>query len=175
MTGSSLGFVGIITNFIYDMFIFSFIALKTPERSLRNIFLLIFLGRLMSFVFGEQLWIFGYCFLYFIVGIFVGRIIINDRFPLKKPKMTKKERHKREEVNALKTPEFVLFILTAEIFLLVMAASLGVGNANTQFEYSNSISISLWQFAMVAVMATWVIIMCMASYRMYQRECNNIR
>lgn len=92
--GSSLGVIGLITNFVYDIFIFAFSALNTPERSVRNIFLLIFLGRLMSFIFGQELWIFGYCVLYLIVGIFVGRIIINSRFPLKKVKKSKKERHK---------------------------------------------------------------------------------
>jgi uncharacterized membrane-anchored protein YhcB (DUF1043 family) len=55
----------------------------------RNIFLLIFLGRMMSFVFGQSLWIFGYCVLYLIVGIFIGRIIINTRLPLKKVKKSK--------------------------------------------------------------------------------------
>lgn len=58
----------------------------------------------MSFVFGTQLWLFGYCVLYFIVGVFVGRIIINRRLPLRAEKKSKLERHKRQEQNALKTP-----------------------------------------------------------------------
>jgi hypothetical protein len=87
--GSSLGVIGLITNFIYDIFIFAFSGLNTSERSVRNIFLLIFLGRMMSFVFGQSLWIFGYCILYLIVGIFIGRIIINTRLPLKKVKKSK--------------------------------------------------------------------------------------
>ena len=86
---SSLGIIGLITNFIYDMFIFAFAGLKIEERSVRNIFLLIFLGRIMSFIFGQQLWIFGYCLLYLIVGVFVGKIIIEQRLPLRKPRTVK--------------------------------------------------------------------------------------
>ena len=82
-SGSSLGFVGLITNFIYDLFIFVFNILKTPERSVRNVFILIYFGRIMSFVFGESLWIFGYCVLYLFAGVFIGKIIVNSRFPLK--------------------------------------------------------------------------------------------
>jgi fumarate reductase subunit D len=53
LDGSSLGIIGLITNFVYDIFIFAFAALKSEERSVRNIFLLIFLGRIMSFIFGQ--------------------------------------------------------------------------------------------------------------------------
>lgn len=169
LDGSSLGIIGLITNFVYDIFIFAFASLKTEERSVRNIFLLIFLGRIMSFIFGQELWIFGYCVLYLIVGTFVGRIIINTRLPLQKVKKSKGERHKREDKNAFKTPEFVLFILTVEVFLLVLAASLGVGSADVSYSYSSAVSVPLWQFALIAVMVTWIIIIFMASYRMYRR------
>ena len=99
----------------------------------------------------------------------MGRIIVNTRFPLKKKSKTKAERHRYAEQNALKTPEFVLFILTAEIFILVSAASFGVANANVYYEYSNTIKIPLWQFALIAVIATWIIIIFMISLRMIQR------
>jgi Co/Zn/Cd efflux system component len=103
-SSSFLGIIGLITNFVYDIFIFAFTALKSSGRSLRNIFLLVFIGRLLSFVFGTTLWIFGYCILYLIVGLFIGRIIVNTRFPLKKKPKTKAERHRYAEQNALKTP-----------------------------------------------------------------------
>ena len=74
--GSSLGIIGLITNIVYDIFIFAFAALKIEERTVRNIFFLVFLGRILSFIFGQQLWIFGYCFLYLIVGTFIGKILI---------------------------------------------------------------------------------------------------
>ena len=93
LSGSSLGVVGLITNFVFDMFVFAFAALKIEERSVRNIFMLIFLGRIMSFVFGQNLWIFGYCILYFIVGIFIGKILIDQRFPLRKKRKTKHDSH----------------------------------------------------------------------------------
>lgn len=80
---SPLGVVGFITNFIYDMFIFTFNVLNTQERSIRNVFILVFIGRFFSFVFGKQLWIFGYCVLYLLVGVFIGKIIINNRLPLR--------------------------------------------------------------------------------------------
>ena len=91
--GSPLGVVGLLTNIIYDVFIFAFAALKIEERSLRNIFFLIFLGRILSFIFGSTLWIFGYCFLYLIVGTFIGKILIDRKFPLRKQKK-KKTDHK---------------------------------------------------------------------------------
>ncbi len=69
----------------------------------------------------------------------------------------------------------MLFILTAEVFLLVLAASFNVGGANVSYSYSTSISVPLWQFALIAVMVTWIIIIFMGSFRMYQRECNNIK
>jgi hypothetical protein len=78
-----LGVIGLITNFIYDLFIFSFNILATPERSIRNVFILVFAGRLLSFAFGKELWIFGYCVLYLFVGIFIGKILVNNRLPLR--------------------------------------------------------------------------------------------
>lgn len=49
------------------------------------------------------------------------------------------------------------------------AASLGVGEADLSYSYSESIEVPLWQFTIIAVIATWVIILFMASHRMYQR------
>lgn len=98
-SGSSLGLIGLVTNFIYDLFVLTFNVLHTPERSLRNVFALVFVGRLLSFVFGRQLWIIGYCALYFLAGIFVGGIIINTRLPLRTQSTLK-----NEEVNAFRTP-----------------------------------------------------------------------
>ena len=69
---------------MYDIFILAFTALKSKVRSVRNTFLLVFIGRLLSFVFGTDLWIFGYCVLYLIVGVFIGKIIVNTRYPMKK-------------------------------------------------------------------------------------------
>lgn len=89
LAGSSLGIVGLITNIIFDIFVFAFAALKIEERSVRNIFLLVFLGRILSFIFGQNLWIFGYCILYLLVGSFIGKILIDQRFPLKKRKKSK--------------------------------------------------------------------------------------
>jgi hypothetical protein len=50
---SYLGIIGLISNFIYDIFIYTFSALGTKERSIFNIFALIFIGRTLSFVFGS--------------------------------------------------------------------------------------------------------------------------
>jgi membrane protein implicated in regulation of membrane protease activity len=174
LDNSPLGIIGLITNLVYDMFIFAFSALQTEERSIRNIFLLVFLGRILSFIFGEQLWIFGYCFLYFIVGVFIGKVIIEQRLPLRKARKNKHEHRHHEEVNALKTPEFVLLLLTAEIFFLVLAASLGVGGANLSLTYKQSVTINLWSFALLAVMVTWVVVLFLTSFRIYQRQRNNI-
>ena len=169
--GSSLGVIGMATNIIYDIFIFTFNTLDTPERSMRNVFILVFVGRFFSFVFGEDLWIFGYCVLYFFVGIFIGRIIINKRFPLRTPK----PKTGREWVNAFKTPEFVIFILTAEIFVLVIAAGQGLGGVKRGVSYDDDVEVPLWQFALVSVFATWIVIMYMASMRMWERETSSVQ
>jgi len=50
-----------------------------------------------------------------------------------------------------------------------------VGGANVSYSYSATLTIDLWNFALVAVMITWIIIIFMVSYRIYQRENNNIR
>lgn len=171
-SNSSLGIIGLITNFIYDLFIFSFNVLATPERSIRNVFILVFVGRFLSFIFGEELWIFGYCLLYFFVGIFIGKILINNRLPLRN---IRKQKNARKMVNAFRTPEFVLFILTVEIFLLVLASSFGVGSSRSNVSYSDSVSISLWQFAILMVIATWIVILYLASVRMFNRMKNNIK
>lgn len=78
-------------------------------------------------------------------------------------------------VNAFRTPEFVLFILTVEIFLLVLASSFGVGSSRSNVSYSDSVSISLWQFAILMVIATWIVILYLASVRMFNRMKNNIK
>lgn len=118
------------------------------------------------------MWIFGYCLLYFFVGIFIGKILINNRLPLRN---IRKQKNARKVVNAFRTPEFVLFILTVEIFLLVLASSFGVGSSRSNVSYSDSVSISLWQFAILMVIATWIVIVYLASVRMFNRMKNNIK
>lgn len=81
--GSYLGLVGLVSNLVYDIFILSFNSLPSTEKSLASTFILVFLGRLLSFVFGTTYWIFGYCILYFFIGVFVGKLIINRRLPMK--------------------------------------------------------------------------------------------
>lgn len=44
---------------------------------------MVYIGRLLSFIFGEKYWLFGYCVMYFLVGIFIGSLIIDKLFPLK--------------------------------------------------------------------------------------------
>ena len=68
-----------------------------------------------------------------------------------------------------------MFVLTAEVFLLVLASSFGVGVSGASYSYSATVSIPLWQFAVIAVIATWVIILFLASVRMFAREKSNIR
>jgi hypothetical protein len=51
----------------------------------------------------------------------------------------------------------------------VAAASFGVGSTNVYYEYSATILIPLWQFALIAVIATWIIIIFMISLRMIKR------
>lgn len=69
---------------------------------------MVYVGRLLSFVFGEQYWLFGYCVMYFLVGVYIGGIIVEKLFPLR----IEGKENKRKRVNALKTPEFVLIVLT---------------------------------------------------------------
>ena len=73
----------------------------------------------------------------------------------------------------------MLLILTLEIFFLVLAASLGVGIKNINYTYNSStsggVNIQLWMFALISVMVTWIVIFFIASYRIYQRQQNNIR
>jgi hypothetical protein len=61
---------------------------------------MIYIGRLLTFIFGKEYWLFGYGVLYFFVGVFIGNIIIDRHWPLKFTKVS----DKREKVNALKTP-----------------------------------------------------------------------
>jgi hypothetical protein len=117
---SSLGITGLVTTIIYDIFIMTFSSLKSDERSVTTLFVMVFFGRLLTFVFGMNYWLFGYCILYLCVGVFIGSIIINRHFPLKFEKPQKE----LKRVNAFKTPEFVLLILTVEIVLLILIEEL---------------------------------------------------
>jgi hypothetical protein len=56
----------------------------------------------MTFVFGMDNWLLGYCVLYFLVSVFVGWIIIDKHFPLKHEKIEEPQR--KRTFNALKTP-----------------------------------------------------------------------
>lgn len=138
---------------------------------MRNVFALVFVGRFLSFAFGEQLWIFGYCVLYFCVGTFVGQIIINDRLPLRN---FRRPRGRTFE-DALKTPEFVLFILTVEIVCLVAASSFGIASARTDVAYSEEVAVPLWQFAALMVGCTWTAILVLATVRIFRRKENRIK
>ena len=83
MANTYLGFVGLVSNFIYDIFIKIFNGLESKGRSLTSVFIVLVAGRLLSFVFGIQLWLLGYCILYFGLAIFMGWMIIDRHFPLK--------------------------------------------------------------------------------------------
>ena len=100
MVGSNLGIVGLVSNIIFDVFIKIFNGLESRGRSLTSVFLMLVAGRLLSFVFGIQLWLLGYCILYFGIAIFIGWMIIDKRWPLK-PETKEKEGHKK---NAFSTP-----------------------------------------------------------------------
>ncbi len=119
---SMLGLCGLVTNIIYDVFILVFSSLRGTERSIKDLFYMVFLGRLLSFVFGQQYWLFGYCILYFFVGIFVGNVIIDKNFPMRID--SNKKEAKRIKKNVLKTPEFILFLLTVEIIALLLVEEL---------------------------------------------------
>ncbi len=56
----------------------------------------------------------------------------------------------------------------------MLASSFGVGVSDAVYKYSETVWIPLWQFALIAVIATWVIILFLASWRMFLREKNNI-
>lgn len=80
---SYLGIIGLISNVVYDIFVIAFSSLKEKERSTRSVLIVIFFGRIMSFVFGSQLWLIGYCVLYLGIGVFIGSLIVNRRLPMK--------------------------------------------------------------------------------------------
>ena len=110
---SKLGYVGLVSAVIYDIFVQIFNSLDHQGRSLKTVFYVLVLSRFLSFVFGLENWLLGYCVLYFFVSIFIGWIIIDRHLPMK-PEQTNKSNSKRVTfLNALKTPQFVLFVLTA--------------------------------------------------------------
>lgn len=88
----------------------------------------------------------------------------------------KSEKNLKKEstmLDALKTPEFVIFILTAEIIILVICSNFGIV-PNVSVSYNN-VKIQLWQFALIVIIATWIVILYLASIRMIQRHFNNIK
>ena len=99
---SNLGFVGLVSAIIYDIFVQIFNSLNTSGRSLKSVFIVLVASRILSFAFGIQLWLLGYCVLYFGVAIFIGWIVMDKHFPLKQP--VQREVAKRKILNALKTP-----------------------------------------------------------------------
>lgn len=120
-TNSYLGVVGLVSNIIFDIFLQIFNTLESKGRSLTSVYIVLVAGRLLSFVFGSQLWLLGYCLLYFGVGIFIGWMIIDRHLPMKNEK-----KEEKRKVNALKTPEFVLFILTLEIVIMMISEVYGL-------------------------------------------------
>lgn len=83
LADSFLGVVGLVSSIIYDIFIKIFNSLDSKGRSLNSIFIVLVAGRLLSFIFGSQLWLLGYCILYFGVGVFIGWMIIDRHLPMK--------------------------------------------------------------------------------------------
>jgi hypothetical protein len=56
-----------------------------------------------------------------------------------------------------------------------MASSFGIGSSKASVSYSDTVSVPLWQFAILVVIATWIIILYMASVRMFDRNANSIK
>ncbi len=104
---SYLGVVGLGSTIIYDAFILTFNSLQVKYRTLPAIFIMVFLGRFLSFIFGINYWLFGYCLITLLIGILRGIIIIDRRLPLKFESKTE-----LKLVNAIRTPEFSLLVLT---------------------------------------------------------------
>lgn len=81
--GTRLGYVGLVSAVIYDIFIQIFNSLDHPGRSTKTVYYVLVVSRLLSFVFGLENWLLGYCVLYFLVSIFIGWIVIDKHLPLK--------------------------------------------------------------------------------------------
>lgn len=81
--GSKLGYVGLVSAFIYDIFLQIFNSLDHPGRSTKTVFIVLVFSRFLSFIFGLNNWILGYCVLYFLVAVFIGSIIIDKNLPMK--------------------------------------------------------------------------------------------
>lgn len=101
--GSKLGYVGLVSALIYDIFLQIFNSLETRGRSSETVYVVLVFSRFLSFVFGLSNWLLGYCVLYFLVAIFVGVIIIDKHFPMKNEEKNKKE-GEFKLMNALRTP-----------------------------------------------------------------------
>lgn len=68
----------------------------------------------------------------------------------------------------------MIFILTVYILILIGAAYGGVSSSSqTSVEYNN-VTIPLWQFALLFIIATWIIILFLASLQMITRNANKI-
>jgi len=70
--------------------------------------------RFFLFVFGEGFWFGGYCILYVLVGALISDLIIDRHFP------RTRSHEKVHTVNALKTPEFMLALMTLEMAVMIV-------------------------------------------------------
>lgn len=75
-------------------------------------------------------------------------------------------------MNAFKTPEFVLLILSVEILIMILVEVYAL-NTSKNVDY-NGVSIPIWQWGILAVLAAWAIIVYMLSVRVLIRHKNKI-
>lgn len=130
---------------------------------------MVFVVRLFLFVFGEDFWFGGYCVLYVLMGGFIGNLIIDKRFPLSVVNEVPKT------VNALKTPEFMLILLTLEMVAMILGLYFTDQNLTSDFIVVAGIHWPFWLFGMVAILINFIVLFYMAGLRILYRQVNRIR
>jgi hypothetical protein len=160
-----------VSAFIYDIFVQIFNSLSHHGRSLKSVYVVLVASRFLSFIFGITNWLLGYCVLYFFVCVFIGWIIIDKYLPLKQEKESK-ERVRRRFVNALKTPEFAILALTAQIVIMIVVEAYALEH-EAELTY-NDVNIPTWQWGVLAVIGAWVAITYLLSVRVLLRQRRRI-
>lgn len=180
-TEYKLGFITLIATITTDTIIYSFARIDSSQSVLQLCFLSI-VFRACLFGFGGTYWFYGYCLLYFIVGLIVCNNITYKHFPLidaiqaeAAEMLTAGKKKESKIIDLMNSPWFILIYTTFLFGVVTIALALAQPDGvPLPSLYSSTNEYKFWTMAILAVGAVIFIYFVMAIIRMLIRKRQKI-
>ena len=177
MGGSSLGFVVMVTVLVTDVILYAIYNSKIVETA-TPLAIILFLNRLLLFVFGGDYWIYGYLALYIIYSVMLSIVITKRRFPFENAFSNMSLDNisgQKSSLDVSKVPEFLMAVITG-IYAGVFTILYVVEPEGVPLKY---LDIDDWEYPYYINGVFCLLLVCsffchLAAYRLFMRKKKRI-